>query len=229
MVNSESFVRAGFRIICNDANNFVVSDATVLLRDIAGDAAQKAATKVNPSEHELNNIDEPAEDNTWHDAPDLSKDSLKSKLNEKKPFNRSDLKQAAGDASQAAHPSGSRDPADAADLAAQDQQRGTSSGVDAKQGLRQAKDTLQGKAKQNVPDEDQDQANEMQDKAANTKDRTAGYLKDKFPDERREQTIYRLKKMIVEIQGHPDCECMQVRSRAACANCRQTSKPLTLC
>jgi hypothetical protein len=31
-------------------------------------------------------------------------------------------------------------------------------------------------------------------------------LKDKMPQERREQTIWRLKKMVVEIQGHQDCE-----------------------
>jgi len=30
-------------------------------------------------------------------------------------------------------------------------------------------------------------------------------MSDKFPQERREQAIFRLKKMIVEVQGHPDC------------------------
>jgi len=81
---------------------------------MAGDAAQKAANKVNPSEDELNQIDKPAEDNTWHDVPDLSKENLKnqakSKYNEQKPFNREQAKGALGDATQAAHPSGSRDP-----------------------------------------------------------------------------------------------------------------------
>lgn len=43
-----------------------MSDATVLLRDIAGDAATKAATKVNPDDEKLAQIDQPAEDNTWH-------------------------------------------------------------------------------------------------------------------------------------------------------------------
>ena len=54
-----------------------MSDATVLLRDMAGDAAQTAASKVNPSDDALNQIDRPAPDNTWHDTPDLSKDNLK--------------------------------------------------------------------------------------------------------------------------------------------------------
>lgn len=44
----------------------LVSDATVLLRDMAGDAATKAATKVNPDDEKLAQIDQPAEDNTWH-------------------------------------------------------------------------------------------------------------------------------------------------------------------
>lgn len=180
-----------------------MSDATVLIRDMAGDAAQKAASKVNPSEDELNQIDEPAEDNTWHDVPDLSKDNLKSqaksKYNEQKPFSRSDAKNALGDATQAAHPTGSRDPTDAAELAYRDQQQGGNSGMDAQHGARQGASNLRDQARQNIPDE-------TQDKAREGRDRTKGYLKDKIPEERRDQTIYRLKKMIVEIQGHQDCE-----------------------
>ena len=32
------------------------------------------------------------------------------------------------------------------------------------------------------------------------------YLSEKVPKERREQAIWRLKKMIIEIQGHADCK-----------------------
>jgi hypothetical protein len=32
------------------------------------------------------------------------------------------------------------------------------------------------------------------------------YLSDKVPKERREQAIWRLKKMVIEIQGHADCK-----------------------
>ncbi|CAD0096945.1 unnamed protein product [Aureobasidium vineae] len=169
---------------------------------MAGDAAQKAANKVNPSEDELNQIDKPAEDNTWHDVPDLSRDNLKnqarSKFNEQKPFNREQAKGALGDATQAAHPSGSRDPADAADLARRDQQTGGNSGVDATKGAMEGADRLQQHARENVPQETQDRAREA-------RERTNNYMKEKLPKERREQGIYRLKKMIVEIQGHQDC------------------------
>lgn len=199
-----------------------MSDATVLLRDIAGDAAQKAATRINPSDDALNQIDEPADDNTWHDVPDLSAANLKSQAkdqyNKQKPFSRGDVNKAAGDATQAAHPSGSRDPADAAALAAQDQQYGTNSGVDARSGANAALGNLRGTASENVPDE-------TKDKVRDLTGRTKGYMQDKVPQERREQTIYRLKKMIVEIQGHSDCKSFLSSSHAACTNvtCRSTS------
>lgn len=175
-----------------------MSDATILIRDIAGDAAQKAAHKVNPSEDELNQIDEPAADNTWHDVPDMSRDNLKNQINQRKPFNKGDAKNALGDATQAAHPSGSRDPADAADLAARDQQQGTNSGVDAKHGARQGVQNLKATASQNVDEDTKDRAREY-------RERTSDYMKNKLPQERRDQAIWRLKKMIVEIQGHQDC------------------------
>lgn len=180
-----------------------MSDAQVLLRDMLGDAAQKAANKVNPDEKDLKQIDEPAPDNTWHDVPDMSTGNIKSQMkqayHDNKPVSRGDLKEAAGDASQAAHPSGSRDPADTANLAARDQQQGTSSGVDANAGASAAADKLKARADRNVDDE-------TKDAAIATKDKTKNYLREKMPEERRDQTIHRLKKMIVEIQGHRDCK-----------------------
>jgi len=159
---------------------------------MAGDAAQKAAHKVNPDQEALEHIDEPAEDNTWHDTPDLSRDSLKQTFNEKKPFSRDDVKAAANKSQNAA-----------------DQ----GNDVDAKHGARSGLDHLKGVAKQNVPDEDQENAGNMQDRAREkkdqTKERTSNYLKSKMPQERREQTVWRLKKMIAEIQGHSDCKLFE--------------------
>jgi hypothetical protein len=59
-----------------------VSDAIVLLRDIAGDTAIKAASKLRPDEDALAQIDQPAEDNVWHEKPDINKDSLKAQFRE---------------------------------------------------------------------------------------------------------------------------------------------------
>ena len=180
-----------------------MSDASVLLRDIAGDAAQKTATKINPSQDQLSQIDEPADDNTWHDVPNLSASSLKAQAkdqyNKQKPFSRNDLQNAAGDATQTAHPSGSRDPADAAALEADARNQGTASGLDPQAGAQNAMSNLRGTASQNIPDETKDRARDQ-------KNRTADYMKGKLPKERRDQTIFRLKKMIVEIQGHSDCK-----------------------
>ena len=180
-----------------------MSDASVLLRDIAGDAAQKTATKINPSEDALNQIDEPADDNTWHDAPNLSVSNLKSQArdqyNKQKPFSRNDLQNAAGDATQTAHPSGSRDPADAAMLEADSRDQGVDSGMDPRAGASTAADNLRSQASANVPDE-------TKDKARDGRNRTRNYMREKVPKERRDQTIFRLKKMIVEIQSHSDCK-----------------------
>ena len=180
-----------------------MSDASILLRDIAGDAAQKAANRVNPSEEELGQIDQAAEDNTWHDVPDLSRENIrnqaKAHYNKQKPFSRDDAQNAAGDATQNAHPSGARDPAETAALAGQEQRYDQDQGVDAKGGAKQGLSNLQGTASENIPDE-------TKERARDTKNRGVDYVKTKLPKERREQSIWRLKKMIVEIQGHQDCK-----------------------
>lgn len=188
----------GNLLITNGEFRKLLSDASTLLRDIAGDAAQKTANKVNPSEDQLANIDEPAPENTWHETPDLSKGNIKSQLKSNLPIGKKDLKDAAGDATATAHPSGSRDPAAAADLAAQDQQTGQSSGVDAKSGAKAGASSLKNKVSGGMDEDRKQQAREY-------RDRTNKYFKDKFPKERKDQLVYRMKKMVVEIQGHADC------------------------
>ena len=166
-----------------DLTSSPVQDLTVLARDIAGDGAQKAANKVNPSEDELNNIDEPAEENTWHESPDFQ--GMKGKVQSKSPFgNRGEAKEAAKQNAQ-----------QSAEQAQQTREQGGSALDNLKN---QAKNT----ASANMSEEDKQKAREKRDA---TKERTQNYLKEKMPKERREQTIYRLKKMIVEIQGHQDC------------------------
>jgi hypothetical protein len=182
---------------------FLVNDATILIRDMAGDAAQKAANKVNPSEDQLNQIDHAAPDNTWHDTPDMSSGNIKQQIrntvSKKSPVSQGDLQDAAGNASENAHPSGSRDPTETAALASQDQQQGTSSGINAQAGAQAGINTLRDRASDNIPQETKDQARI-------NKERTKNYLKSKMPEDRRDQTIWRLRKMVVEIQGHPDCK-----------------------
>ncbi|KAF2646343.1 hypothetical protein P280DRAFT_415519 [Massarina eburnea CBS 473.64] len=183
----------GTLILSNGQFRKLLSDATILLRDIAGDAAQNTATKVKPGQDQLGQIDHPADDNTWHEVPDLSKQTLQTQLKEKSPFGKKDAQKAAGDVTQAAHPDGSRDPADVADRGAQEAQTGQPTGLNAQGAAVEAKEQVSA----NVPEEDKNRARHQRERLNN-------YLKGKMPEDRREQTIWRLKKMIVEIQGHQD-------------------------
>jgi len=183
----------GTLLISNGQFRKLLSDATVLLRDIAGDAAQNTANKVKPSEEKLSQIDRPADDNTWHDTPELSKEKLRAQVKQSLPFGKGEAKQAAGDINQAAHPEGSRDPRDTAQLGAHEGQTGQSTGLNAQAAANVAKEKID----QNVSEEDKDKARARRDQLNN-------YLKGKMPEERRDQTIWRLKKMVVEIQGHQD-------------------------
>ncbi|KAI9646554.1 hypothetical protein NHQ30_004549 [Ciborinia camelliae] len=197
----EGFKTLGQLIITNGEFRKLLNDAIVLLRDIAGDAATNAASKLKPSEDQLKQVDRPADDNVWHDSPDMSSGNIKSQM--KKTFKKNapvdgdDVRDAAGNASQNAHPSGSRDPADTAQLAGRDQQYNTASGVDSQAGAQAGVDTLKQRASENIPEDTKQRGRE-------TRERTKNYLRGKMPEERREQLIYRLKKMVVEIQGHSD-------------------------
>ncbi|KAL9603033.1 MAG: hypothetical protein Q9219_001397 [cf. Caloplaca sp. 3 TL-2023] len=170
----------GTLLISNGQFRKLLSDATILLRDIAGDAAQNAANRVNPSQEQLSQIDQAADDNTWHDVPDLSRDNLRNQakgtFGQNKPFSRQDVKDTA--------------------LNSADQNQ-TRDGVDPNQAASTGISQLRDQASANVPDETKDRAKEY-------RERTMNYAKEKLPKERRDQSIFRLKKMIVEIQGHQD-------------------------
>lgn len=185
----------GTLILSNGQFRKLLDDALVLFRDMAGDAASNAANKVRPDEDRLNQIDQPAEDNTWHEVPDLSKDNIKNQAsslyNQNKPFSREDAKDAASTG------------------ADQAQQQPTSDNQQAAQaGATSAAQQLKDKAQANIPDEHQEKARDAKNAAAQ---RSKQYLSKKMPQERREQSIWRLKKMIVEIQGHSDCKCCLTR------------------
>jgi len=178
----------GRLILSNGQFRKLLDDALVLARDVVGDAATTVASKVNPDESRLQKIDEPAEDNTWHDVPDLSKDNLKqqasSVYNKNKPFSAQEAKDAARDGANTAqqHPS-------------QDNQQAASSGINT------TIDNLKAKADENISEEDKQRARDAKEAA---RQKTRNYAEKKMPKERREQTIWRLKKMLVEIQGHSD-------------------------
>ncbi|KAJ5606220.1 hypothetical protein N7510_009001 [Penicillium lagena] len=147
----EGFKTLGTLLITNGEFRKILSDATILLKDIAADASQKAANQVRPSEEQLSQIDEPAEENVWHEKPNVSKEDMKSKFKKKK-------KQ-------------------------QDKSSVASSNDDAS--VAQSDDSKNSRTREYA-------------------EKTKKYLSEKVPKERREQVIWRLKKMVIEIQGHAD-------------------------
>ena len=168
----------GTLIISNGQFRKLLSDATVLIRDIAGDAATNAAGKLKPSDEKLSQIDSPAEDHTWHDVPSVAelKGQARDMYDKNKPFSKRDAQGAA------------------------DQAQGAET---AEGGAQSAVENLNAQAKQNVPQETQDNVKKT---AEATRTQARDYLNKKMPKDRREQTVWRLKKMIVEIQNHPDCK-----------------------
>ena len=173
----------------------VVQDSTVLLRDMAGDAASNAANKVRPSDEQLSQMDRPAEDNTWHDKPDLSKDNLK--------------KQAQGiyggnpieDAKDVATAG-----ADGAGVPTRGNQATTpdpttQANVDRVAGQHAAKNVAEQKIDSKVDPETKEKIKERNEEYRR---RTREYLNKKMPQERKDQAVWRLKKMVLECQQHPD-------------------------
>ncbi|KAK2055761.1 hypothetical protein LY76DRAFT_519762 [Colletotrichum caudatum] len=192
----------GTLIITNGQFRKLLKDATVLLRDMAGDAATSAADRVRPSGDALQEIDRPAEDNTWHEAPDFSKENFKKQAQGVyKGSLADDARDVVNAGTQAAHPNGAQNPQDLAATAARDQEQGTSSGVNAQGGLNAALNVVQKKYNENVDDETKEQARQRKEEYRR---RAKEYFNKKMPQERKEQTIWRLKKMVLECQQHPD-------------------------
>lgn len=145
---------------------------------MASDSAQKAAGALKPSEEDLAQIDRPADENMWHESPNLSKDALKSR------FKKSEKTQGNVDTVNGSHATNG---ANGVDGVTTSQQTGTSGTADTAELKDQATTTAKQRSKEAA-------------------ERTKKFLAEKMPRERREQTIWRIKKMIVEIQGHADCK-----------------------
>jgi len=148
---------------------------------MAGDAATNAAARVKPSQEDLNQIDRPAQDNTWHEAPKINKDALKGKAQGLYKGNpKEDAKDAAAHGASMAQNGGA----------------GTLTG-NAQGGAYAAANTLQQKTDANIDQDTKDKTQEAKDTAKEKKEeyraRAKEYLQKKMPQDRRDQTIWRLK------------------------------------
>jgi hypothetical protein len=194
----------GTLIISNGQFRKLLNDATILVRDMAGEAAQSAANRVNPSEDQLRQIDEPAEDNTWHDVPDMSRSNVKSQIkaqyDRQKPFSRANVQNAGENAINTGMDTAQNAPT------SDDTTPGNLDGrTGARAGAQTGVDQLKAQASENVPGEAKQQAEQTKQRASHLGQISKNYLNKKMPQERREQTLWRLRKMVAEIQGHSDC------------------------
>jgi hypothetical protein len=194
----------GTLLITNGQFRKLLNDATVLLRDIAGDAATNAASKVRPNEDQLAQIDQPAEANTWHEKPDLSKESIRQKAQAAYGGDiKKDAQDVANQTARAAEPA-TRDP----------------NAVDRAVVGNTAVNAVQQKVDERVDPKTKENAKETKEAINARKEeyriKTKEYLNKKMPQERKEQVIFRLKKMILECQQHPDyTEAIQTILRLA--------------
>lgn len=187
----------GTLLITNGQFRKLLKDATVLLRDIAGDGASKAANKVRPSEEDLARMDAPAEDNTWHEKPDFSKEKLKKQAQGVYGGNlKKDAKDVADSGIDAANPN-SADPATVDRVAAQNA----------------TTNTIQSKINKNVDPETKEKIKQRNEEYRR---KAKEYFDQKIPQERKDQVIFRLKKMVLECQQHADySEAIQTLLRLA--------------
>ncbi|KAL1954941.1 hypothetical protein VTO42DRAFT_399 [Malbranchea cinnamomea] len=166
----EDLQTLGTLLITNGQFRKLLSDATILLRDIASDAAQRGVDTIRPSGDQLAQIDEPAPEGVWHEKPDISKGKIKSRLQSGAKESHAIGTGSADGTPLVSQPVGVPNgrPTEAAD-----------GGVDAR-------------------------ASKEKGRTQDMADKTKAFFTEKIPQERREQTVWRLKKMIVEIQGHSD-------------------------
>ncbi|PWN89674.1 hypothetical protein FA10DRAFT_150919 [Acaromyces ingoldii] len=153
------------------------SDFGLIGRDMFADAAQFAAGKARPNEDKLATVDHPAPDNEFHDdIPEALKKANKA----------ADKKE-----------EGKQDVAAAVQQTANDAQDPNASVEANKQTAADQAAAAGNKLAAKIPDKHKDLAKEH-------KDKTVNYFKENFPEERRNNFIYRLKKVLVECQRHKD-------------------------
>ncbi|KAE8229396.1 hypothetical protein CF326_g5632 [Tilletia indica] len=169
----------------------LVQDFGIIGRDIFADAASKAADYARPDESKLGQVDQPAPDNQFHD--DIPGQKEKNKV--KDALNSVDTEKLKNDVKNevAGH---AQDVAGAVDPNASDEQNkaaATEAAKDKAELVKQKANKLTDK----IPEKHKELIKQNANAASE-------YFKEKFPQERRDQFIFRLKKIVVELQRHRD-------------------------
>ncbi|KAF4120376.1 hypothetical protein GMORB2_3177 [Geosmithia morbida] len=169
----------GTLLVTNGQFRKLLKDSTVLLRDVAADGATSAAGRARPKDDALAQLDQAAADNTWHEAPNLSKEAWKAK---KDKYYASKPKEDASDVAKDVKSSAANN--DSAEKAADDA---------AKKSKNKFGNRLSPEAQE-----------KLKKRHEEYRQRAKDYYNKKMPAERRDQIVFRLKKMILECQQHPD-------------------------
>jgi len=191
-------------VFTNSEVRKLLSDITVLGRDVAADAAAKVAEVARPDEESLRKADEPAPDSQWiapdgstrgpnESAPDTGVRDRVEQAKQKKEEVKQDAKSEAQDQANRTQERAERENIDPND---KQQQKAI-----AKDEAGNIKDRVKNVISSRVPDDRKDQ---VRGTAQEQKNKTVDYLKEKFPEERQDRFIYRLKKVVVEQQQHDD-------------------------
>lgn len=197
----------GKLLFTNSEVRKLISDVGILARDVAADAAENLAETARPDEHDLRKADEPAPHAQWigpdgqkhgpnDPVPDTGVGRAADKFQQKKEEVKADAQQQGQEQAQQ-----SQRRAQNVDPNNQDQAQGV-----AQDEAQAAKGRAAGLFDKHVPDDYKEKYHP--DKLKGTADRqvqkSKDYFKDKFPEERQDKFIYRLKKVVVEQQKHDD-------------------------
>ncbi len=169
---------------------------------MASDVAVDAADKIRPSQEDLSQVDTPAADNTWHDPPDVSKGTVKGKLHDYYSSSpRPQLSSSSSEETSDVQRGRSRGRTETAAAPEHDHQNVSSSGsssIGATMATRDSHATLH----ENVVTEPKDEARARKEEL---RERAKDYFSRKLPQERRDQTIWRLK--VCQLDTLPVTSC----------------------
>lgn len=187
----------GKLIFTNSEFRKILKDASFLGRDVLADGLSKAANGARPTEQQLADVDDPAPSNQWEGANGVTADhttgvprteveALVDHANRKKEEVREIVAQDMRQVQAKVDAQTTRTGPDG-QIVVQDPEVAKADG----------KATLKEKTWGRISDKHKDVLKEQYEAGKH-------YAKDKFPEERKQRFIYRLKKVVVELQRHRD-------------------------
>jgi len=212
----------GRLIFTNSEARKLLKDVGILARDVAADGAAKLSDVARPADHELERVDEPAPSNQWV-GPDgqvrSHNDDVPASGVGKKADQAKEVKDQAAQKKDEAKESAKQEAqehkdnvAQAADRAqqqqggeyARDEDRAKAAADAGSAQAQEEKEKAKGSIKSAIPSIPQEHKDRAKDLSKEQLERGKQYAREKFPEERRERFIYRLKKVLVENQKHKD-------------------------